>query len=161
MNKQTETLLVNQVEREFYSAYLYLAISNFYEEKGLIGFGSWFRKQAEEEKGHALKFLDYLHKEGRAVPLKDIKAPSAEFKELREPLALQLSHEKVVTGLIDGIYASALADADTRTQSFLRQFIDEQAEEEETAAVLLGKFDMLSESKVGLYLLDKELGKRE
>ena len=58
-------LLINeQINQEFYSAYLYLSFSNYYKEEGLDGFGNWYYIQAQEERDHAIQFLNYLHDNG-------------------------------------------------------------------------------------------------
>ena len=161
LSKKIEKLLVDQVNAELYSGYLYLHMADFYAEKGLMGFASWFKKQAEEEVEHGLKIRDYLHQENSVLPLAPIAAPEGDFKELKEPLLLQLAHEKKVTALINVIYKAAREEGDYRTERFLDWFIDEQVEEEENALALIEKFELLGKEGQGLYLLDKELGKRE
>lgn len=64
LNEAVKELLNVQVNKEFYSAYLYLDFSNFYEAKGLDGFASWYKIQAQEERDHAMLFYQYLHNNG-------------------------------------------------------------------------------------------------
>ncbi len=160
LKKEIIDLINTQIEKEYESAYLYLYIANYYEEKGLHGFAHWFKKQASEEREHAEKFSAYLAQEGAHIELHDIKASTLAFKDFREPLVEQLAHEKLVTSLIDNIYETALKINDHRTALFLHWFINEQAEEETTATALLEKYAAIGECKTGLYLMDKDLAAR-
>ena len=153
-------LLNDQINKELYSAYLYLDMSTFYLGKHLYGFASWFKKQAVEETEHADKMISYLAQEGAPVELKDVAHAGKSYKDLKEPLAFQLEHEMYVTSLINKIYDAADEANDRRTAHFLDWFIDEQTEEEKTAAMLLEKFNLLAGDNRGLYELDAELGKR-
>ena len=161
MNAQVETLLKEQVNKEFYSAYLYLAIANYYHSKNLNGFGHWFEVQAREEQEHAMKILKYLQDNGVMVKLEAIAAPEAEFSDTRTPLLAALGHEQYGTGLIHAIYKQARESDDFRACQFLEWFIAEQGEEEKSTSDLIAKFDMLGGDAKGLYLLNAELNNRE
>ncbi len=153
-------LLNNHVNQEFYSAYLYLSMSNYYNEEGLSGFGHWFSVQAQEELDHAILFSQYLHNNGAHVALKTIEAPNVNFTGFQEPLQESLKHERLVTGLIHNIYATANQVKDFRTMQFLNWFVKEQGEEEKTAEDLLKKFELFGQDGKGLYMLDSELSER-
>lgn len=160
MNSQVADLLREQVTKEFYSAYLYLAISNFYYEANLDGFGNWFEVQAKEESAHAMKFLKYLQDNSEKVILGAIPAPACNFSNFREPLVAALNHEQYVTGLINAIYKQARNVDDYRCCQFLDWFIAEQAEEEKSTGDLIGKYDLVGGDAKGLYLLNAELANR-
>ena len=96
MDAQVEVLLKDQVNKEFYSAYLYLAFSNYYHGENLDGFGHWFEAQAREEQEHAMKILKYLQDNGVKVELEAIAAPGVNFTDHREPLVAALKHEQYV-----------------------------------------------------------------
>lgn len=160
MDAKVAALLKEQVNKEFYSAYLYLAFSNYYIEKSLDGFGHWFDVQAREELDHALKFLKYLQDNDEPVKLEAIGAPSANFEGVREPLVAALKHEKYVTGLINAIYGAAREVNDYRCCQFLEWFVVEQAEEEKSANELINKYDLFGGDPKGLYLLNAELNGR-
>ena len=100
LNKKITDLLNDQINKELYSAYLYLDMSTFYLGKHLYGFASWFKKQAAEETEHADKMISYLVQEGAPVELKDVAHAGKSYKDLKEPLAFQLEHEMYVTSLI-------------------------------------------------------------
>ena len=63
LDSKVVALLNQQINKEFYSAYLYLDFSNYYYDIGLDGFGNWYKIQAQEERDHALLFLQYLHRD--------------------------------------------------------------------------------------------------
>lgn len=161
LSENLSKLMINQINKELYSSYLYLSIANFYEEKGLKGFSNWFKKQAEEEKEHAEKFIEYLHDNNEHVTFESIEAPKNEFKDYKEPLSIQIAHEKYVTSLINALYRQALDDNDYRSLNFLNWFINEQAEEEKTAQDLLTTFEYFSQNIKDIYEFNELLGSRK
>jgi ferritin len=153
--------LVNeQINKEFFSSYLYLDIANHYRHLGLEGFAAWFDVQAKEEADHGVKFTRYLQDNGEKVVLDAIANPTKTYATLRDPLVESLAHEESVTASIDAIYAAAVAANDYRTQEFLLWFIREQAEEEKNANDNLLAYDNYAGDKRTFLLLDKKLGKR-
>lgn len=160
MNSKVADLLKDQVNKEFYSAYLYLAFSNYYYGENLDGFGHWFEVQAQEELDHALKFLKYLQDNNEKVTLEAIAAPNINFSNLREPLAAALKHEQYVTSLIHAIFRQARECDDFRCCQFLEWFIAEQGEEEKSTSDLIAKYDLLGGDPKNLYLLNQEMNVR-
>lgn len=160
MDKQVADLMRDQVNKEFYSAYLYLDISNYYYEKNLDGFGHWFMLQAKEEQEHALKILKYLQDNNEKVKLETIPAPEFNFTNLREPLVATLKHEQYVTGLIHAISKRARESDDFRSYQFMEWFVAEQGEEEKNTSGLIAKYDLFGDDPKGLYLLNNEFGGR-
>lgn len=160
ISKKVVKLLNNQVNAEFYSAYLYLDFANYYKDKSLDGFHNWYTIQAQEERDHAILFMQYLQQNGESVVLEAIAKPDIEFKEFVDPLREGAAHERLVTGLINDIYAAAYEERDFRTMQFLDWFVKEQAEEEDTADNLVTKYDMFGGDSRSLYLLDQELAAR-
>ena len=129
MDPKVYKLLNDQINKEFYSAYLYLEIANYYDAKGLDGFANWYEIQAREEQDHAMLFYRYLHNNSQPVVLEGIARPETHFTDLIGPLKAALGHEQYVTGLINAIYAAAAEARDYRTVQFLDWFIKEQGEE--------------------------------
>ena len=160
MNAKVRELLNAQINKEFYSAYLYLQFSNYFEEAGLDGFANWYKIQAEEERDHALLFYTYLQNENQKVTLGGIDAPMAEFASHADVLEAGLAHEKYVTSLINDIYAAAYEVKDFRTMQFLDWFVKEQGEEETNANDLITKMELFGSDPRGLYLLNQELAAR-
>lgn len=160
LDKKVAQLLNEQVNKEFYSAYLYLDFANFYEAKGLQGFANWYKIQAQEERDHALLFYQYLHNNNATVTLEAIDKPDAELKTLMDPLKAALAHEEYVTDLIHGIYAAAQKANDFRTMQFLDWFVKEQGEEETNAHNVITKMELFGDDPKSLYMLDNELASR-
>lgn len=153
-------LLNEQVNKEMYSAYLYLDMSNYYIDNGLDGFGNWFKIQAQEEMDHAMLFIQYMQNNGLCVKLTEIAAPDIEFKSYDAPLNEAFKHEQFVTDSIHNIYYEASQVKDYRTMQFLDWFIMEQGEEEKNADELIQKYKNFGTDPKGLYLLNTELNTR-
>ena len=160
INENVSKLLNDQINKEFFSAYLYMEIANHYVEQGLNGFANWYQIQAQEERDHALLFVKYMQNNGLKITLKAIDSPTTQFLNNREPLAMGLDHEQFVTESIHTIYDAAYSNKDFRTMQFLDWFVKEQGEEETNAEDLIKKMDLFGSDSKGLYLLDNELGTR-
>ena len=160
MKEHIAKLSNEQINAELYSAYLYLAFADYYEEEGLSGYAHYFEVQAAEERDHALIFRKYLHENGEKVTLTAIEEPSVELKSHIDPLEEALAHEKKVTDLINTIYAAAQKENDFRTMSFLNWFIDEQMEEEDEADRMISRMKLFGNDAHALYELDAECGAR-
>lgn len=154
-------LLNEQINKEFYSAYLYLAISNYYADNNLSGFENWFFVQAQEERDHALLFRRYLLNEGECVHFDAIQSPETQlYDSFKTPLLASLEHERFVTDSIHKIYTLANEQKDYRTLQVLNWFVKEQGEEEKNADDLIRKFDLFGSDPKSLYMLNSELGTR-
>lgn len=160
LDKKVVELLNAQITKEFYSGYLYLDFANYYTENGLDGFANWYQVQAQEERDHALLFIQYLHNNGEKVSFETIEKPDQVFSSTKDPLVAGLKHEQYVTGLINAIYACAYEVKDFRTMQFLDWFIKEQGEEENNADNLIKKMELFGSDPKSLYMLDNELGTR-
>lgn len=160
MNEKLRLLLETQIIREMESAYLYRDMSRFYALKGLNGFASWFKKQAEEEMEHAEKIADYLIERDSFYEYSNIEFMKVDYQDVRQPLVKQLEHEKVVTGLIHNLYKVAEEVGDVAAKIFLNWFVEEQVEEEANAKALIDKIDLVGMGGVAIYQLDKELANR-
>ena len=160
LNKKITDLLNSQINKEFYSSYLYLDMSNFYVEKNLIGFGNWFDIQAREEHEHAMLMIKYILNNNEKVIFEAIASPDNLYKNFKHPLEETLEHEISISTSINAIYAEAYALKDFRTMQFLDWFVKEQGEEEKNANDLCKRFDLFASDPRGLYLLDAELATR-
>ena len=159
-NKKVHELLNQQINKEFYSAYLYLDFSNYFKAKGLDGFANWYMVQAQEERDHAMLFYTYLQNENMPVTLEAIAKPDKEFRDNMDVLKAGLEHEEYVTSLINDIYAVAYEVKDFRTMQFLDWFVKEQGEEETNANDLITKLELFGSDPRSLYLLNSELAAR-
>ncbi len=160
MNKTVHELLNSQIQKELYSAYIYLGMSDYYAEEGLDGFANWFYIQAQEEMSHAMLFRTYLTNCGCCITLQPIDAPLVQKANFGEPLAQALEHEQYVTASIYAIHEAAAEAKDYLTMNFLEWFIEEQGEEEKNAGDLVKKYELFGTDKGGLYQLDQELKAR-
>ena len=160
MDQKVAYLLNDQINKEFYSAYLYLDMANFYTRKGLDGFANWYEIQAKEEQDHAMLMYQYLHNNDVEVTLEAIAKPDKVFSTLMDPLKVGLEHEKYVTSLINNIYSAAVAVNDFRTTQFLDWFIKEQGEEEKNSTDLITKMELFGDDARSLYMLNSELAGR-
>ncbi len=152
-------LLNEQVNKEFYSAYLYLDMANYYAKEGLSGFENWFLIQAQEERDHAMLFRKYILNNGYEVQMGALADPYAEYTSYKEPLEEALKHEQFVTESINTIYEEAQKVKDYRTIQFLEWFVKEQGEEEMNAEDNIRKYELFGDSR-GLYMLDQQLKAR-
>jgi len=149
-----------QINAELYSSYLYLSMSAWAQSQNLAGFAKWLDLQAKEENSHAMKFLHYLFEQGANVTLEAIAKPTAKWANARVMFKNVLEHERKVTALIHGLAGLAAAEHDFATGNLLQWFVNEQVEEEANAGLIVAKMEMLGDSKTGLLMIDKELGKR-
>lgn len=148
-----------QINREMYSANLYLAMSLHFAEAGLDGFATWFRKQAGEELEHAEDMMAYIHKRNGHVELKPIDAVPNSFESPLAIAEMVYEHECYISSSIEEVVRIAAKEGDMASQDFFWKYIREQVEEEHTASDLVTKVRMAQDKY--LYQLDKELGERQ
>ena len=160
LDKKVSELLNNQINKEFYSAYLYLDFSNYYYDQGLDGFGNWFKVQAQEERDHAMLFIQYMQNNGEKIELNAVDKPDVALTDAKTVLEETLKHEQYVTSLIHNIYDAAYSVKDFRTMQFLDWFVKEQGEEETNASDLIKKMELFGSDPKSLYLLDQEMSAR-
>ena len=160
MNNKIAELLNDQINKELYSAYLYLDMANYYDELDLDGYSNYYMIQAQEERDHALLFMKYMQINGLKVTLKAIDKPDKEFNSILDPLEIAAEHERYVTALINNIYHEAQLDRDYRAMKFLDWFVDEQMEEEDNADKMISRYKLFGSAPKGLYLLDQEYAAR-
>ena len=160
LQKKFETALIEQINAELWSAYLYLSMSLYFENQGRNGFANWFKIQFQEEQAHALALMDYMN----ARDAKVILSPIAEVPtDWDSPLAVfqaTLEHEKNVTARINNLYAMAEEAKDFATRQKLNTFIAEQVEEEESVRQIIDDLTLIGDDGTGLLQIDRELGSR-
>jgi ferritin len=159
--KSIEAALNKQVNREFYSAYLYLAMSSYFETISLRGFAKWMRIQAKEERAHALKIYDFLIARGGRVTLDAIEAPKAKWTSAGKVFEETYAHEQKVTAMINNLVDVAIKEKDHATFEMLQWFVKEQVEEEANASDILNQIRIVGDVPGHLFYLDHHLGKRE
>ena len=160
LDQKVIELLNDQINKEFYSAYLYLDMANYYDSIDLDGYANYYMVQAQEERDHALLFMKYMQNNGLAVTLEAIGKPDKVFDSVLAPLQIAAEHERYVTALINNIYHEAHQAKDYRTMKFLDWFVDEQREEEDSADSMVNRYKLFGNDPRGLYLLDQEYAAR-
>ena len=160
MNDKIAALLNEQINKEFYSAYLYLDMSNYYDDLDLNGYANYYMIQAQEERDHAMLFMKYMQNNGLKITLEAIDKPDKTFETVLDPLVIAAEHERYVTSLINEIYHEAHQAKDYRTMKFLDWFVDEQGEEEDNADSMVNRYKLFGADPKGLYLLDQEYAGR-
>ena len=161
LSKTLEKALNEQVNSEYYSAFLYLSMSSYFESVNLLGMAAWMKTQYEEEIMHAIKIFDMIADMEGKVELKPIKGPPIEFESPLDVFTKSLEHERKVTGMINNIYSLARKENDYAVQSALQWFIDEQVEEEKAALEIVKQLKMIGDETTPLLMLDSKLGSRE
>ena len=149
-----------QINAEFWSAYLYLAMAMHFENEGYAGIANWFRIQFKEEQAHAEIFINYLNARGGRVVLKPIDAVPQTWGTPLAAFADTLAHEEKVTALINNIYALAEQEHDYATRGRLDWFISEQVEEEETAQSILDRLKLIEGDGSAMFMLNQEFAAR-
>lgn len=160
VNKKIQDSVNEQINKEYYSAYLYLAMVAYAQSENLKGFANWFHVQAKEEVSHAEKMQQYLFDQGARVVLAAIDEPQVEFKSPAELFEKALKHEQAVTSSINNIVDLAKKENDHATGIFLQWFVTEQIEEEANASEILQKLKMVAGSAQGLLIMDAKLAAR-
>jgi ferritin len=160
LNEKMLNSLNEQVNAEMYSAYLYLSMGSWFEEKNMAGFANWFRCQYLEENMHAMKIYNFINERGARVILKSIGSPDTDWNSFVSVFTAVAEHEAHITSLINDLVFLAREVKDLATESFLMWYVDEQVEEESSADELLSKLKMIGNNPDALFNLDKELGAR-
>ncbi|MBN2542632.1 ferritin [bacterium] len=150
-----------QLNREMYSAYLYLSMSAYFEDTGLKGFANWMKVQAQEEMMHAMKFYDFINERGGRVILQDIEAPPGKWDSPLDVFENVAEHERKVTSLISGLVDLAISEKDHASNAFLQWFVSEQVEEEASADEIVQRMKLVGKEGNGLFMFDRELLQRK
>jgi len=160
LSEKMADALNGQVNKEMYSAYLYMSMSAYSTYTGLKGFANWFMVQYQEEMTHAMKIYDYLNAQGAQVKLAAIAQPPTEFVSPLDMFEKTLEHEKFVTKSINELVDLAIQENDHATNIFLQWFVTEQIEEEGNDTEIISELKLIGEDGRGLLMLDRELAQR-
>lgn len=160
ISKEMQDALNKQINEEFFSAYLYLAMATYFDAEGLKGFANWMMVQYQEEMGHAMKIYNYLSSQGAKIELYAIKEPPHKWDSPLHAFEETLKHEQHITQCINDLVDLAEKLKDRATYNFLQWFVDEQVEEEENDRDIIDKLKLIGDNMSALFWLDKELGAR-
>jgi ferritin len=160
IDRKIQDALNQQINEEFYSSYLYLAMAAHCEAAGFKGTAHWLRVQSREENGHGMKFYGFILERGGQVDLQAIQKPAGPFGTPAEIFDQVLKHEQHITASIRKLADLALAEKDYATQNCLQWFVNEQVEEEAHAGDIVTRLKMAGGQGAGLLFIDSELGRR-
>lgn len=160
LNEKMEKEFNEQINKELFSAYLYLDMKSRFSEMNLQGFVNWMDVQVQEEKAHAMGMYDYVLERGGRVELLAIDKPEVEGKTPLEIFEQVLKHEEFVTSRINHLMDVADEVRDRATLSFLDWYLKEQVEEESNVGGVLATLRLIGEDKKALLMLDKDLAAR-
>jgi ferritin len=156
-----KTALSKQLNDEFYSAYLYLAMSAYCSHSEFNGAAHWFKTQYDEEHQHATRIYNYLIDQGVHVELAEVRQPPSEFGSLLEVFQNSLAHEQSMTAKLNDLSDQALKEKDHATYNLLQWFVNEQVEEEAAVGEIISKLKLVNEDGYGLLMIDTELARRQ
>lgn len=160
INKAMQDAMNEQINKEFYSSYLYLSMAAYFEEKNLAGFAHWMRIQDVEEREHAMKFYNFILERSGKVTLKALEAPKTEWKSSLELFEEAAAHEAMITASINILYELAMKEKDYPAVTMLQWFITEQVEEEKNAADIVANLKLIEDRGTAVLMLDHRLAKR-
>lgn len=160
ISEKLEKAFNDQINKEFYSEYLYLSMQAYFERLNLKGFVNWFNVQVQEEHAHALGMFNYLHERGGEVKLQSIDAPEFNWDSPLACFEQVLEHEEYVTSRINALMDVADEVKDRAALSFLDWYLKEQVEEEANVGGVLATLKLIKGDANALLLLDKDLAAR-
>jgi ferritin len=160
LGKKMETALNEQINKEMYSAYLYMSMSADSTNKGLKGFANWFMVQYHEEMLHAMKMYEYIGRQGGKVMLRAIAEPPQTFESAMDMFQKTLKHEQFITQSINDLVNLAIQEKDHASQAFLQWYVTEQVEEEENDNDIIAQLKLIGSDTAGLFMVDKEMAVR-
>src|SRR4030088_2872825 len=126
-----------QIGYEFSAMLQYYAIAAHFGAEALPELSAHFYKQAEEQKQHALLFIQFVIDTGARVKIPAVSAPQAHFEVAEDAVKLSLEQEEQVTAQINALVSIAKAESDYTADNFLQWFIKEQLEEVASMGQLL------------------------
>lgn len=132
------TALNQQVGNELGASHQYLSIASYFDRENLPELSRFFFRQSEEEREHALKFVQFINDVEGLLKVPDVPAPKADYGSAAEAVGLALAWEKEVTQQIYDLVEIAREETNLIAQRFLDWFVTEQLEEVNTMSTLLG-----------------------
>ncbi len=160
LSNRLQDAINRQINDELFSAHLYLSMSAYFESLDLNGFARWMKLQFEEETAHALKLFDYVNDRDGRVTLHAIQQPQVEFESPHSVMRSALEHERLVTSMINDLYALAISERDYPTHVLLEWFVSEQVEEEKVLNEIVAHMNLIGNDGTGLIIMDQRLGSR-
>lgn len=160
LNDTLTEALNEQMNYEFYSAHVYMAIAGYCAAESLDGFSNFFIVQAEEERFHAMKIFKFINDRGKKVSFSGMETPQNEYRSILDAFEHAFQHEQEVTRRIYHLSDLALNDREHATIHFLKWFIDEQVEEEAMFDSIINKLKRIDQDSNAFFMMDAEFAQR-
>jgi len=160
ITENLQKAIVEQLNKEFHSAYIYLGMSAYCSNEGFNGASSWFLVQYQEEVAHGMKMFKYLEDQNAQISLPEIKGVKVKYKSLLDVFKKSLAHEQYMTKNLNDLSDMAMKEKDHATYNLLQWYVTEQVEEEATVSEIIDHITLVGDSGYGLYTIDKELAAR-
>jgi ferritin len=160
ISEKLQKELNDQINAEFYSAYLYLSMAAYFESMNLGGFANWMRVQTQEELAHGMIMFNHMNQRGGKVILSAIEPPPTRWSSPLEVFESAYAHEQKVTGRINHLVDAALSEKDHAFTIFLQWFVTEQIEEELNASTIAHELKIAGDNMNALFMIDRELAAR-
>ncbi|PLY03958.1 MAG: ferritin [Desulfuromonas sp.] len=160
LNEKLVAAINDQIQFEYYSAFVYKAMQAYFEDEDLPGMANWMNIQFQEEMAHAEKMFNFVCDAGARVELKALDAPNNEYSSPLEVFEESLSHERQVTARINNLMDLAQQEKNHAAQIFLQWFVTEQVEEEASVNLIITKLKRIKDDGRGLMMIDQELASR-
>ena len=159
LNNNITTQFNKQLNREFHSSYLYLAMAIWCTTNGYKGSANWFMVQQEEERSHAFKIYNYMLDQGSEIELLEIKKPKLKCSSLLECFEQSLAHEQKMTNSLNELTYSAMTEKDHASYGFLQWFVTEQVEEEASVSEIIANLKLVGDGN-DIFIIDSQLSSR-
>ena len=150
-----------QINKEQYSAQLYLSMSAHLAARKFQGFAHWLRIQAEEESAHAMKLLDFVLERCGTLELRAIAAPPPPCEGVIQLFEQALAHEKENTASIHGLFETARCEKDYASEITLHWYVTEQVSEEAVISAILDHLQAVGDQGGAIWYLDHRMSKRQ
>jgi len=155
LNKKVEQYLNRQIDREFFSSNLYLAMASWTETQGYDGINQWLYIQADEERTHMLKLMKYVNERSGFALVPAVEQPAKEFGNIKKMFEQVLEHEVFISNSVNEIVSVCMEEKDFTTLNWIQWFVNEQIMEEKSVRIILDKIKLMGETN--LYMLDKDI----
>ena len=152
--------LNEQMNFEFYSSHVYLAMAAYCSAESLDGFANFFIVQADEERFHAMKIYRFINALGKRAVIAGMPEISNAYDSVLDCFVKGLLHEKEVTRRFYNLTDIAISEREHATINFLKWFIDEQVEEESSFDSIINKLKRIEKDSNAFYMLDTEMAAR-
>lgn len=157
IDSEVALALNEHVSLEAKSAFAYFAMASWAQVKGLSGFASWFRSEAEGELEHTRLFVDHLNDRGFQATFGNLPAPASEWSSIQAVFEQVTELEHALCDRIQALFELSHERRDHFTGSFLQGFVPQQIADMAEADEILDRLRIVGKDGQGVILIDQEL----